>query len=628
MRRWGISPTKAVLGLFVLLWSHSALAQARTDLRPIRRLNVAPFYLGVEDRTELIQVINRYADDIRTGLSMAGYGQLAEQVIGEIRDGNLETTSLPVGTTFEFMLFRHTVSGRDRATGRQFVRGEVDVIRNLYWAGNAPVQAYTFWVEDQQARYRFAIPFGPRGCSNLALIERRPFPACVLRVSRAAAENCWTIDASASYGTEDIVTVTVTVSNAAGEVLLTQDGRTAFEWCCPSPGTYTVRVVVTNREGVTRECTDTITCAGQPPRPDLPPRCVLIVSPEDVLSGQTVTIDATGASDPENCIQSNVVEIRDPTGAVLLSANGNEVIFFRFRQRGTYTIINTVTDCNGQVTVCERTVSVSRKRAHFLVSLGGMYEKRTDLSGEQRIPFDIGLVVQTDPWPVAQFIRATIQNFSVPPGAVGQTFRIQVFRDGALIGEGASAVFEMMLPCGGAYRVEGSSSIVVGGQTVTDSETIAFNLVCGENRTFTERGDGTDVVVPGGRDKDSHWYLPLKLGFSYELVSNIEAAIYGGVAIALDDLEESALFADFELNYRRAPVMLGVGLGWWAINHSDRDRIDFLVNAGIIFAQRLLGSESWTFLVQGRYPLNREDIDGDGRKDEEWRIFFGIRLDF
>src|SRR6188508_2447713 len=123
MRAWRVSPLK-VLGLLTLMWSHSALAQERTDARPIRRLNVAPFYMGVRDKTELIQVINRYADDIRTGLSMAGVGQLADAVIGEIRDGRLDEASLPVGQTFEFMLFRHTMSGRDRDTGRQFSRGE------------------------------------------------------------------------------------------------------------------------------------------------------------------------------------------------------------------------------------------------------------------------------------------------------------------------------------------------------------------------------------------------------------------------------------------------------------------------------------------------------------------------
>jgi len=627
MRKWGISPAK-VLGLFVLLWSHSALAQDRTDLRPIRRLNVAPFYLGVEDKTELIQVINRYADDIRTGLSMAGYGQLSDQVIGEIRDGNLTETELPVGQPFHFMLFRHTVSGRDRNTGRQFVRGEVDVIRDLYWAGNAPVKAYTFRVEDQQYRYTFAIPFGPRGCSNLTLIERKPFPVCVLRISASGNPNCYTIDASASYATEDIVTVTVSVADASGNVLVTQDGRTAFEWCAPAVGTFTVRVVVTNREGITRECTDTIVNQ-PPPVPDNPPQCLLVVSPEDATTGQTVTIDATGASDTESCIQSNVVEIRDESGAVLLSANGNEVIFFKFRSRGTYTIVNTVTDCKGQVTVCEKTVTVTRKRGHFLVSLGGMFEKRTELEGDVRDAlFDIGLIVQTDPWPDRQFIRAAIQTFALPPGATNQTFQIRVLRDGTVIGTSTNAVFEQMLPGPGNYTVEATSTITVDGQTFTDSEDVSFTVTDGDNETFSDRGDGTNVPVADLEEEDTHWYIPLKLGYAYELVSNVEAAVYGGVAIALDDIGDSALFADLELNYRGSPIMFGVGLGWWNFNHSEADNIDLLVNLGVIFAEGLFGSDSWTFLVQGRLPLNPEDDSLDPDIGDEYRIFFGIRLDF
>jgi hypothetical protein len=147
--------------------------------------------MGVKNKTELIQVYNRYVDDIRTGLSMAGVGHLADAVIGEIRDGRLEETSLPVGQTFGYMMFRHTMAGRDRDTGRQFSRGEVDVVRNLYWAGKTPIQAYIIRVEDQQARYTFAIPFGRRGCSNLALLEKKPFPQCVLRVTKGD-NNCYT----------------------------------------------------------------------------------------------------------------------------------------------------------------------------------------------------------------------------------------------------------------------------------------------------------------------------------------------------------------------------------------------------------------------------------------------------
>jgi hypothetical protein len=583
--------------------------------------------MGVRDKTELIQVINRSADDIRTGLSMAGYGQLADAVIGEIRDGRLEETSLPVGQQFHFMLFRHTVSGRDRETGRQFSRGEVDVIRNLYWAGTAPITAYVLNVEDQQYRYTFAIPFGPRGCSNLTLIDRKPFPQCVLRVTQAAEANCWTIDASASYTTEDIVSVTVTITDSAGNVVLTQDGRTAFQWCCPAPtGDYTVRVVVRNREGVTRECQDVIRCAAPVTVAPTPPRCVLVVSPEDVLSGQTVTIDATGASDAENCIQSNVVEIRDGDGNVLLSANGNEVVFFKFRRRGVYTITNTVTDCTGQTTVCERTVTVSRKRAHFLLSVGGMYEKKLGTDTDVGI-FDIGLIAQTDPWPNGtQFLRATIQVLSTPPGFSGNvSHSIVVFRDGAQIASSNSALLETTLvPAAGDYEVVATSTINFGGGTITDTEEIEFSIAAaGEDDSFTENSGDQEVEIEVSGD-DNNWYIPIKLGFAYELVSNLEAAIYGGVAISVDSLDDSALFADLELNYRGAPVMLGVGLGWWNFNHGDEDNIDLLINAGIIFAEGIFGSDSWTFLVQGRFPLNEDDSDfGD-----EYRLFFGIRLDF
>jgi hypothetical protein len=348
----------------------------------------------------------------------------------------------------------------------------------------------------------------------------------------------------------------------------------------------------------------------------------MVVSPEEVVAGQTVTIDATGAKDQENCIKSNVVEIKDADGSVLLSANGNEVIFYKFRRGGTYTITNTVTDCQGETSVCEKTVTVTRKRGHFLLSLGGLYERKNTTETVNEL-FDIGLVVQTDPWPDRQFLRATIQQLSSPEGVSGITYRIQVFRDGAMVADSPTATLELMMQGPGSYRVVGTGTTTINGATVTDTEEVAFTLANGDNNTFNGDANQTNVSTTN-KSHDSSWYLPLKAGFSYELVSNLEAAIYGGVAISFDDIDNSALFGDLELNYRGNPVMVGVGLGWWNFNHSEADNIDLLVNAGIIFAKSLFGSDTWTFLVQGRFPLNEDDADfGD-----EYRIFFGIRLDF
>jgi len=349
-----------------------------------------------------------------------------------------------------------------------------------------------------------------------------------------------------------------------------------------------------------------------------------VVSPEDVLSGQTVTIDATGASDAENCIRSNIVEIRDGDGNVLLSANGNEVIFFKFRRGGTYTIVNTVTDCDGATTVCEKTVTVTRKRFHFLASIGGLYEKRIGFDTVEGL-FDIALVVQTDPWPDRQFIRATIQTLSTPPGTGAITYRIRTFRNDTLIDDSASATRELMMQETGSYRIEATATANSDAGTVSDMETVAFTIQRDTNQTFTE-DDNEDEVEFDVEGDEENWYIPVKLGFAYELVSNLEAALYGGVAISVDELDDSALFADLELNYRGDPIMFGVGLGWWNFNHSEIDTIDLLVNAGIIFANSLFGSDTWTFIVQGRFPLN-SDAEGADFGDE-YRIFFGIRLDF
>jgi hypothetical protein len=257
-----------------------------------------------------------------------------------------------------------------------------------------------------------------------------------------------------------------------------------------------------------------------------------------------------------------------------------------------------------------------------LLSLGGLYEKKIGATTVNEL-FDISLIVQTDPWPDRQFIRATIQQLSRPVSDATPSYRIQVFRNGAMIADSPTATLELMMQDPGSYRIVGTGTLVVAGGTVTDTEEVAFTLSTGQNQTFTEDDNQTDVTTTVS-DEESNWYIPIKAGFSYELVSNLEAALYGGVAISVDDLEQSALFGDLELNYRREPIMLGVGLGWWNFNHSEDDNIDLLVNAGIIFARSVFGSESWTFLVQGRFPLNEDDADFS----DEYRIFFGIRLDF
>jgi Ca2+-binding RTX toxin-like protein len=97
--------------------------------------------------------------------------------------------------------------------------------------------------------------------------------------------------------------------------------------------------------------------------------------------------------------------------------------------------------------------------------------------------------------------------------------------------------------------------------------------------------------------------------------------------------------ADLKLQITHAPTEIGVGLGWWNFNHVTNEgpgtahdvHIDYLLNAGILVANRLFGCESWTFLVQGRIPLERCKIGDLGPGEtfsDEFRIFAGIRLDF
>ncbi len=612
------------LKVLALSFVVSAFAQEEMSLRPIRRLNTAPFYSGVQGQTELVQVINRYAEDIRTGLAMAGLPQLADPVIGEIQAGRLTAEELPFGQKFHFMLFRHTVSGRDQDTGRKFKRGEVDVVRNLYWASDTPVQAYVLRVDVQSKQYTFAIPFGPKGCTNLSLISVKSYPVCqlVIRPKPAQAGVPVTIDASGSYAPSGVVSLDVTITDASGSAIASKDGSRPFEWTCPSPGNYAVRTIVTS-DGLQADCSEKLRCVEPPPPPNEPPRCTLIVSPEQAVGGQTITIDATGASDPEECVKANTLEIKDQTGQLLLSSPGDEVLFHKFKRRGLYSISNTVTDCKGEIAYCKKTVEVTRKRGTFSVAVGGLFEKRLGSESFSEL-FDIGLIVETDPWPNVPFVRATIMQLNTPGNAASISYSIKLYSvDGgrALIGESSgSTVFEMMLPGSGSYEVVARGETLVNGGTASDEESIAFTVQSGTTDSFNVNDQSTTVVSEREK-KEKNWYIPVKIGYAYELVSNLEAAIYGGVAISVDKLDDSVLFGDLQLNLNKDPILIGIGLGSWDI--TDRSVVELLVNAGVIVGRGVFGSEIWTLFLQGRLPFDKLD-----KLSDEFRVMFGIRIDF
>jgi len=77
-------------------------------------------------------ILEKYSEDIKYGLGLAGYGELYLPFIEQIETVSFEEKQLPIGDTLMWMLFR--------------ARGEIKVVENIEWAEKAPLPIFSFTV--------------------------------------------------------------------------------------------------------------------------------------------------------------------------------------------------------------------------------------------------------------------------------------------------------------------------------------------------------------------------------------------------------------------------------------------------------------------------------------------------
>ena len=94
--------------------------------------------------------------DIATVLEAAGMPALTELVQHNLAVGEVEVATLPQGTVMQWMALR---------------RGEPEILRNLRWDGDAPLQGFSFTVDDLNQTYHF---FVPSICGNVAFLRSEP----------------------------------------------------------------------------------------------------------------------------------------------------------------------------------------------------------------------------------------------------------------------------------------------------------------------------------------------------------------------------------------------------------------------------------------------------------------------
>jgi YD repeat-containing protein len=197
----------------------------------------------------------------------------------------------------------------------------------------------------------------------------------------------------ATVATGEVVTFTSTSTDPDGSItsyewdtdgdaIADYDGDKRAQAARPfaTPGTYPIRLRVTDNNGAVSTASKTVTITNRPPT------AAFTVSPADPLPGQTITFTST-STDPDGTIASYAwdtdgdatVDFNDGTGSAATKS---------FPAAGSYTIRLRVTDNNGGQAIATTTITVGEPESEPLP------EPRSD-TGQQT--FDISTPVAPPP---------------------------------------------------------------------------------------------------------------------------------------------------------------------------------------------------------------------------------------
>lgn len=344
----------------------------------LRRIGLYTFATvkGQEPTPAMLKgLFETHAADIRAGFELAGNAELYEPFMEQMKTADWKDTTLPVGETFPWMLFKS--------------RDQVKVARNIEWAGKDPLPVFIVPVKKDWKQYDFIIP---KGCGNIALGSRVtdlvPPAVCSLVVTptRANVNDPITVDMS---GSQYARSMSVDVVDAQGQKLATQEltpqspkWQTKFD----KPGEYAFKAVAVNMEGLasTNPCEAKVSI-------NFPPICKLWTScmPCEDYVGRPITFDASGSSDPDGQLAKVVFELLDAEGNVIdtcVTTRKPWIWEKVFTKAGTYTINTTVFDNDGAQSSasdpCSLTFEVTQKTLFWTVGGGlGVYGGSTALYG-------------------------------------------------------------------------------------------------------------------------------------------------------------------------------------------------------------------------------------------------------
>jgi len=364
--------------IFVVMALVALTAMSYAQTTKLKRIGLYTFATvkGQEPTPATMKgLFDAHAADIKAGFELAGNAELYEPFMEQMKTAEWKDTTLPVGETFPWMLFK--------------ARDQVKVARNIEWAGKEPLPVFIVPVKKDWKQYEFVIP---KGCGNIALgnkvTDLVPPAVCSLVVTpaRANVNDPITVDMS---GTQYAKSMTVEVTDAQGQRIATQEltpqspkWQTKFD----KPGEYSFKGGAVNMEGLAT----TNPCAGKVSI-NFPPICKLWTScmPCEDYVGRPITFDASGSSDPDGTISKVVFELLDAQGNVIDTCVTTRKPWTWekvFTKAGTYTINTTVFDNDGAQSPasdpCRLTFEVTQKKLFWTVGGGlGLYGGSTALYG-------------------------------------------------------------------------------------------------------------------------------------------------------------------------------------------------------------------------------------------------------
>jgi len=349
----------------LLLFLVASLSFAETKkLEEIGRYTFVRIKGEVPTQEVMKTLLERYKADIKYGFDLAGYGDVYFAFLEQIETQSFEEASLPIGQKFMWMLFRS--------------HEKVKIVEDLEWAGKEPLPVFVFKVVKDHKQYTFVMP---RPCGNISLIgvERaKEIAICdiVVDPEKANINDPITVDMSGSKNAEKMV---VEVYNSEGRKLSTQTlTKDSPKWQTQfsEPGKYDFKPVVYNYydEASSNPCEASVYI-------NFPPTCELVVTPDIIKEGETVTLDATGSEDPDGTLERAVFEISDEVGNVIAEKTLTEKPYiweYIVEDAGMYSATVAVYDDFGAVSgPCDAQFEVKEQKFFFLAEAGGLVAKGT-----------------------------------------------------------------------------------------------------------------------------------------------------------------------------------------------------------------------------------------------------------